>query len=76
MVKEVSLNNNNHLDEITLLFSDPYLPGGQPDDSRITIEEETVDAPDYTEGERNWQQSTLTIDTLKRMDDGLYECHL
>ena len=56
------------------LFSEPYLSGGQPDDSRITIEEQTIDAPDYTEGERNWQQSTLTIDTLKRTDDGLYEC--
>ena len=58
--------NNNQLDKTTLLFSEPYLPGGQPDDSRITIEEQTVDAPDYTEGERNWQQSTLTIDTPKR----------
>ena len=74
MVKKVSLNNYNHLDKKAILFSEPYLPGGQPDDSRITIEEQTVDAPDYTEGERTWQESTLTIDTLKRTDDGLYEC--
>jgi hypothetical protein len=42
--------------------------------SRITIEEETVDAADYTEGGKNWQQSTMTIDTLRKADDGLYEC--
>ena len=74
MNKKVSLINNNLLDKTTLLISGPYLLGGQPDDSRITIEEQTVDAPDYTEGEKNWQRSTLTIDTLKRTDDGLYEC--
>ena len=28
----------------------------------------------YTEGERRWMQSTLTIDGIKRADDGLYEC--
>ena len=34
----------------------------------------TVDAPDYTEGERRWQQSTLYIEDVQRSDDGLYEC--
>ena len=29
---------------------------------------------DYTEGERNWMSSSITIDGAKRLDDGLYEC--
>ena len=33
-----------------------------------------IEAPDYTQGERKWKQSTITIDGVKRTDDGLYEC--
>lgn len=54
--------------------NEPFLLGSQPDDGRITVEEQTVVAPEYTEGEKSWQQSTLTIDLIKRTDDGLYEC--
>ena len=28
----------------------------------------------YTQGERKWKQSTITIDGVRRSDDGLYEC--
>ena len=48
--------------------------GGQPDDERIIVEETVIDAPDYTQGERKWKQSTITIDGVRRPDDGLYEC--
>jgi len=55
-------------------MSEPYVLGGQPDDERIIIEDQIVEAPDYTEGERKWQESWLTINNVKRTDDGLYEC--
>ena len=29
---------------------------------------------DYTEGERDWMESTIVIDAIQRKDDGLYEC--
>ena len=48
--------------------------GEQKDDVRIYVDETTIDAPDYTEGEKKWQQSTLYIEDVKRTDDGLYEC--
>ena len=48
--------------------------GGQPDDERIVVEERIISAPDYTEGEREWMQSTILIEKIKRTDDGLYEC--
>ena len=48
--------------------------GGQQDDERIIVKESVIDAPDYTQGERKWKQSTITIDGIKRSDDGLYEC--
>ena len=56
--------------------STPYYVGGQPDDDRIIVEESVTEATlsAYTEGERRWMQSTLTIDGVKRADDGLYEC--
>ena len=55
-------------------FSEPFLSGDQKDDGRLYVEEKTVEAPDYTEGERKWRQSTLLIEHAKRSDDGLYEC--
>ena len=33
-----------------------------------------IEAPDYTEGEKHWQHSTLYIENVRRSDDGLYEC--
>ena len=54
--------------------SEHYISGEQKDDVRINVEEMTVDAPDYTEGERKWVQSTLYIEDAQRTDDGLYEC--
>ena len=41
---------------------------------RITVTEQTVAAPDYTEGETTWQLSRLEISEVARSDDGLYEC--
>ena len=38
------------------------------------VEESTVHAPAYTEGESFWRKSTITISKIKRPDDGLYEC--
>ena len=38
------------------------------------MEENIIDAPDYTDGERKWKESTIIIDGVKRTDDGLYEC--
>lgn len=38
------------------------------------VEESTVHAPAYTEGETFWRKSTITISKIKRPDDGLYEC--
>ena len=55
-------------------FSDPFVPGSQLNDKRITVIEKTIDAPDYTEGERKWQESIISIDIVTRKDDGLYEC--
>ena len=55
-------------------FSEHYILGEQKDDVRIYVDETTIDAPDYTEGEKKWQQSTLYIEDVKRSDDGLYEC--
>ena len=55
-------------------FSTPYYVGGQPDDDRIIVEETVIEAPDYTQGERKWKQSTITIGGVRRTDDGLYEC--
>ena len=52
----------------------PFYVGGQPDDERIIVEETVIEAPDYTQGERKWKQSTITIDGVRRSDDGLYEC--
>ena len=56
------------------LLSEPFYTGGQPDDDRIVVEESTVHAPAYTEGESFWRKSTITISKIKRPDDGLYEC--
>ena len=57
-----------------LISSTPYYVGGQPDDDRIIVEETVIEAPDYTQGERKWKQSTITIGGVRRADDGLYEC--
>ena len=54
--------------------SEPFFTGGQPDDERIIVEESTVHAPYYTEGESFWRKSTIIIDGVRREDDGLYEC--
>lgn len=54
--------------------NEPFYTGGQPDDDRIVVEESTVHAPAYTEGESFWRKSTITISKIKRPDDGLYEC--
>ena len=54
--------------------NEEYVSGPQPGDGRILVEDMEVDAPDYTEGERVWVQSTLTIQGVNRSDDGLYEC--
>jgi len=54
--------------------NEPFYTGGQPDDDRIIVEESTVHAPYYTEGESFWRKSTITITKVKRSDDGLYEC--
>jgi len=55
---------------------DPFITGGQPNDDRIIVEEKVIQALDsaYTEGEREWMESSIIIDGVKRMDDGLYEC--
>ena len=53
--------------------SDKLVSGPQPGDCRILVEDMEVDAPEYTEGERVWVQSTLTIQGINRSDDGLYE---
>ena len=55
-------------------FSEPFYTGGQPDDDRIIVQESTVHAPYYTEGESFWRKSTIIIDGVRREDDGLYEC--
>lgn len=60
--------------ENSILCSEPFYTGGQPDDDRIVVEESTVHAPAYTEGESFWRKSTITISKIKRPDDGLYEC--
>jgi len=54
--------------------NEPFYNGGQPDDDRIIVEESTIEAPYYTDGERRWRQSTIVIDGIRRTDDGLYEC--
>jgi len=54
--------------------NEPFFTGGQPDDERIIVEESTVHAPYYTEGESFWRKSTIIIDGVRREDDGLYEC--
>jgi len=54
--------------------NEPFFAGGQPDDDRIIVEENIISAPDYTDGERKWKESTIIIDGVKRADDGLYEC--
>ena len=51
---------------------------------RIWVEETKVESVNktsqgyttlhYTQGERKWKQSTITIDGVRRSDDGLYEC--
>ena len=38
----------------TILSSEPYILGGQPDDDRIYVENRVERAPDYTEGEREY----------------------
>ena len=42
--------------------------------SRIRVGEAEVESPNNRSGERKWKQSTITIDGVKRSDDGLYEC--
>ena len=54
-----------------ILFSEPFYNGGQPDDDRIIVEESTIEAPYYTDGERRWRQSTIVIDGIRRTDDGI-----
>ena len=56
------------------IISEPFFAGGQPNDDRIIVEENIIEAPDYTDGERKWKESTIIIDGVKRTDDGLYEC--
>ena len=36
---------------LTYIFSEPFVVGGQPDDDRIFVQERVERAPDYTEGE-------------------------
>ncbi len=44
-----SLTSNN--DDLTnRLCSEPYVTGGQPEDSRLVVLDSEVPAPDYTEG--------------------------
>jgi len=54
--------------------NEPFYTGGQPDDDRIIVEESTIHAPYYTEGESFWRKSSIIIDKVNRADDGLYEC--
>ncbi|XP_059086244.1 fasciclin-2-like isoform X2 [Tigriopus californicus] len=54
--------------------NEPYIPGGQPLDDRIYVENSLERAPDYTEGETEWRVSEIVISDIKRKDDGLYEC--
>ena len=35
-----------------IIFSEPFVLGGQPDDDRIFVSSRTERAPDYTEGEQ------------------------
>lgn len=39
--------------------SEPYIPGGQPLDDRIYVDNRVERAPDYTEGETEWVQIQL-----------------
>ena len=48
--------------------------GQQQEDERITVSEEVIQAPEYTEGETRWSQSRLIIQHVNRSDEGLYEC--
>ena len=43
-----------------------YIEGTQRYDPRITVVESETEAPDYTEGERVWAQSVLTIQQVNR----------
>ena len=61
-------------DQVLINFSEAFTLGQQVDDVRITVTEEMVAAPDYTEGETTWRQSRLEIKEVGRADDGLYEC--
>ena len=38
------------------------------------VEETVIEPPDNTVEEIKWMQSTLTVEGVKRTDDGLYEC--
>ena len=58
-----------------IIFSEPFYNGGQPDDDRIIVEESTIEAPYYTDGERRWRQSTIVIDGIRRTDDGIAFLH-
>ena len=58
----------------TICFSTPYSSGQQPDNARITVEETVIESRDNTVEEIKWVQSTLTVEGVKRTDDGLYEC--
>ena len=67
----IALTRNS---EVLINVSEPFMPGKQPGDVRISVTEEVIDAPDYTEGETSWSQSRLIIENINRSDDGLYEC--
>lgn len=54
--------------------NEPFIAGGQPLDDRIYVENRVERAPDYTEGEEEWRVSEIIINSVKRKDDGLYEC--
>ena len=57
-----------------IIFSEPFIVGGQPMDERIYVENRVERAPDYTEGEEEWAVSEIIISDIQRKDDGLYEC--
>ena len=57
-----------------IFFSSSYNVGWHSDDSRIRVEEREVESTNNTLGERKWKWSTITIDGVRRSDDGLYEC--
>ena len=42
--------------------------------SRIRVEETEVESSNNRSGGRKWKQSTITIEGVRRSDDGLYEC--